>query len=553
MNKTATTAWGTVGFLQKIGYALILLFFLYSLCHIIFKQNMKYMDPDVQVITVSHWDCTPEVRAGYQAVYDRFEALKARQGIKVKVVQTSVPGNGYEQWSTTQLIGGHPTDLMAVHWTKGPAFISKYFVPLSPYIGKVNPFNTGTVLEGLAWNDSHIDNMEGAHYSGGGEMLDDYYKVSWTFFLERCFVNLDLLEKATGSRKLPTDLKEWLDICEKLKQYGQQTGQPIVPIACRGEDKHTIKSFSRIYMSQLTGNYVDQSVDGQLSRSELLAYMNQSPQDQQRVLAIMELMRDLGKYFGDGFLTITVEQALSFFISGNAGFYVTGSWEAHAMLNEPPFDVGVMEIPPVGHNYKVSQFYTGPLSEVGILGRSGYGITRASKQFDLALELLMFLTSYDMNLLVSSYCDYLPIVKKAKYEGPLQYFQPRIEGNTFLGVYPFGGDYTSNSLVKWVESMEDIIVHQRDNPGNLTLQGLRERKNIWLMEINEDIENVRRLQVIREQERSQRALALLRSGLSEMQRKKIDHLQHSAMETKVVGSRNRYLEMLNLRKQVDSF
>ena len=508
-----------------IGYGLILLFFIYSVYHVNVKTDAAGFASDAKVITIAHWNCTDDVRAAYQLVFDRFENLKASQGQKVKVIQTSIPGEVYGQWQTTQLIGGNPADMLAIHWQTPQSYINQYFSPLTKYVSQKNPFNKGTVLEELSWRDSTLDGM------ADNFNPDDYYVVNCHCHLFRFFVNLDVLEKATGSKKMPADLNEFLDVCEKMQQYAERQGKQIVPVACRGADKFTIDMFTRFYFTQLNSVFNDMSINGEASRAEMIRWANEIPEGRERFYSLIGLLRDIGQYFGEGFTSIDNEQVQYLFYSGNAGFYYTGSWETTAMLNEVEFEVGIIPLPVIGENHELSKFYTGPVSESGSWGDAGFGIPKASNNFDLALELLQFLSSYEMNQLFANRCNYLPNVKFAKYEGPLKSFEPMIEGNPIIERIPYSFATWQPAWLKWVQSVENIIIEERSDAVDYFVKNLQENEELLKDELAEEIEHYRRQNFEREKKRSQLSLALLDKNTTAQQAETLKTRQSFAAET----------------------
>jgi len=494
---------------QRVGIAIAAVFYLASVGYVLFMGGAKdVLDPELETITFSHWQLEDGYREGVQEAIRRFEELKARQGRKVKVIQTTVPWRGYPQWFLTQLIGGEPADVMEL--IGNSQLYQKYFVPLSPYIDKPNPFNKGTPLEGLAWRDTYIDNMEGSLDA----VYAEYFGVGHTFHTYRLFVNLDLLERATGSRKMPEDLAEWLDICEKLKAYGRAVGAPIIPIGVRGFDKATVRFLFQYYFSQLMGNLYDtyswspQSVQF----ADILELIEHDPETRQRVFAAVDIVRQLGQYFGKGFTAMDLEQTKFLFYSGVMAFFPEGTWNAWSMVNNSPFEVGITIVPPIGYKHKYSKYFTGKLTEAGSVVGGKIGIPKATKHFDLALEFLQFFTSYKINqMAMMDYAKWPAAVRKAQYKGILKSFQPDMEGNMSVEV-PFG-QYGYSSDRKWLECLEEIIVKNIADPGAYFLAGFKANKDLLVAEGTEFLNSYYRSNMDRELQRSQLSVALMNKSL----------------------------------------
>ena len=95
----------------------------------------------------------------------------------------------------------------------GPNYYHRYIRPLSPYVSKPNPYNVGTIHDGVAWKDTYVDGLVNALDLKYGE----YFGVFIWTHPYRLFVNLDLLEETTGSREMPMDLAEWMEECRQIK------------------------------------------------------------------------------------------------------------------------------------------------------------------------------------------------------------------------------------------------------------------------------------------------------------------------------------------------
>ena len=157
-SETSSSGTGPGGF-HRFGVAFAVLLYLVAVVHVHFLGPERVaFDPDVKVLTLAHWQLEDGFREGFDKMIARFEKLKAAQGVKVKVNQVTVPYRGFRQWLLTQLVGGDPADVVTAAVPGSVRYY--YFHPLSPYLGKPNPFNVGTPLEGMPWKDTYIDGME---------------------------------------------------------------------------------------------------------------------------------------------------------------------------------------------------------------------------------------------------------------------------------------------------------------------------------------------------------------------------------------------------------
>lgn len=507
---------------QKFGFCLLLVFYLSSIVYISFLgKNRGTNDPEVKVITMAHWQLEDGFREGYDEAIKRFEKIKAEQGEKVKVIQTTVPWSGYEQWFMTQLIGENPVDVVELLGT--PQMYNQYFHPLSPYLGKENPFNKGTVLEGVPWKDTYIDHMVAAL----SPTYAEYFGIGNCFSVYRLFVNLDLLEKATGSRKMPEDISEWIICCQKLKEYGEKIGKPIIPIGVRGFDRETLEFFFRYYYYQVIGNLIDNNsrlCDGNVLPQDILQGIKDKSIDRDRVLAVVEILREIGQYFSKGFNSIDLEQTKFLFVSGLVGFFPEGSWNAYSLVKNSPFEVGITPVPIIGHNHKLSKYFTGTVTETGARVLGLMGIPKTTKNFDLALEFLQFLSSYEINQLTMNSCKWAPGVKGAKFEGIIKHFEP-LTGDIFIdynNISPFYYEWHTTSHMKVLEALENTIIEDPENSGDYFMKELRKNKSFLIRDLEEGLVSLSRSNMDKEMQRSQISIGLLRQNISDTQAERLN-------------------------------
>ena len=392
---------------QNIGLIMAGLFYIVS-CVMVYINTTggAMLNSDIKTITFAHWQLEDGFREGYAEAIKQFEEYKASQGQKVKVVQTTVPWRGYNQWFLTQLIGGDPADVIEL---KGSSSLrNQYFIPLSRYIGAPNPFNTGTPMSGVPWKDTFIDNMNGALDSSFGE----YFGIGAFTGTYRVYVNIDLLEKATGSRKLPKTLKQWMDACDKMRGYGEKIGKAIIPIGVRGFDKGTLNYLFQNYFSQINSDINDkisQNCSPGLSTYDVWQQLAKNKLDKDKLLAAVDIVREIGQNFGAGFMATDLEQTKFLFFSGKVGFFPEGTWNAYSMVKNAPFEVAIMPLPIIGQDHKYSKYFVGAPTEQGARVGCLFGIPKASKNFDLALEFLQFVSSWKINnMIMVDYCKWLP-------------------------------------------------------------------------------------------------------------------------------------------------
>ena len=498
----------------KIGYIVVILIFLTALFYTLFLSRGAVIGTsDVRKLTVAHWQLEDGFREGMDAVIKQFEKLKAKEGVRVKIYQSTVPWRGYSQWQTTQLIGGNPVDIMEMQWNWDLNY--QYFTSVLPYIGKPNKYNKGTILEGMPWKDSMADGMR----SGINPKYNDYLRVGFTSLSGCVLVNLELLEKATGSRKLPENIGEYIEDCKKIMEYSKKVKDPIRPIAIRGIDKKTLFGFLEQFFSEMNG-YLNDEYDRyykcDIQHCDIFKGIKNGKLNIERLYAAVALCKEIGEYFGEGFTAMDLEQAKYLYFNGNIGFFPTGTYNALSLIQNSPFETGVFKGVPVGYEgHKYSKYFTGRENEANKWLACSFGVTKASEHKELAVEFIQYLTSYEANQTFNMYPKWGPGVKFADYEkiGYYEELAPNLEGNRHVFKHPFF--ISGDSSRKAIQLVEDIIINQIDNPVQYFIEKSFEYKDIIVNELKEIITSEYRVFGNQEAQRSQTALGFFRKSITD--------------------------------------
>lgn len=528
---------------NKLGLGLALAFYVLSIVMVIINTSEGgLLENEAKTITIAHWQLEDGFRQGFGEAIKKYEELKAKEGIKVKVVQTTVPVRGYQQWFVTQLISGSPADIIEL--MGGSQLQNQYFVPLSNYIALPNPYNKGTPLDGIPWKDTYVDGMNGALDT----VYAEYFGVGTFFHVMRVYVNKDLVTKATGSSQMPKTYDQWIECCKKLREYGKKIGKPIIPIGVRGLDKGTLAYLFQQYFSQLNGNLNDAPLmfsGAAPGGYEMFTWMAENKINRDRLLEAVDLTKELGRNFCEGFSSTDLEQTKFLFFTGNVGFFPEGTWNAWSMVKNSPFEVEVINIPVIGPNNRYYTDFTGQTSELGVGVGGKFGITKSSKNFDLALDFLHFLTSYKMNqITMMDYCKWPPAVIKAEYKGLLQKFRP-VEGDARISISPpFSLD--KKSRTKMLETLEKIIVDNVFQPQEYFWKQFIANIPNMIEEASEALATGERQLFDIEGQRSCAAAGTLASNLSKDQRQIFERQQLMGLENAVDRNRQAYLTQQGL-------
>ncbi len=150
------------------------------------------------VLRIAHWQLEAGYRDALQWTIDEYAKVRP----DVHIEQVGITEKIYGQWLNCQLISNEAPDLAEMGMTnraQDDSYTLRYFEPMSEVVAQPNKYNVGTELEGVAWKESFVDGMRG----GYRPQLLEYYSIPTTMYTTRMYVNVGLLEEATGSRELP--------------------------------------------------------------------------------------------------------------------------------------------------------------------------------------------------------------------------------------------------------------------------------------------------------------------------------------------------------------
>lgn len=381
-----------------------------------------------KVLRIAHW----QLEQGIRDAIDRLIADYEKLHPDVEVRQILIPETGYFQWVNTQLIGRTAPDMIevgsggTVGWALWPKFYARYFLPLDRYVDEPNPYNRGTALEKVPWRKTYFDEMDG----GYEETLQSYYRIPLSAFTERLYYNKDLVEKVWGPT-FPKTYEDFLELCRKLAEYGRKNEKKLVPIAGSG---YNFRQFFNAYRTAFTANYLDPldvDMDGIVSRIESAApiYSGRVKLTETPIRANFELVRELSEFFPQGYTSLSRDEAIFLFLQGSAAMITTGSWDYESMGVQSEFHLAVTEIPlPSKSNPRYGSYVAGPQTEAGIRGGFPVGITKMSRNAEVALDFMQYATSLKKNEEVNRAMYWLPVIKGAEPRDELKPFAPRTEG-----------------------------------------------------------------------------------------------------------------------------
>ena len=457
---------------------------------------------DLIVIRVAHWQLEAGAREGWEKVFRAFEEEQLRRhGRRVEVRQVAIPEQGYTQWQMTQFVSGDPVEVIKTRNLSND-MMDRYFLPLGEQLGSPNPFNDGTPLENIPWRDTFIDGMLGSYNADYG----DYYTVPTSVDTLRLYGNLDLIEAATGERRMPESLAEWLAVNQALLDYGRAQRKTIIPVV----SQFTPQLLSSTYFSFTNGALAEKNryLEPGIEISDMNAALASGELEPERMLAFGKVLDAFQPFVGNGFDTMSRDMASYLFSSGMAGFKPSGAWDAESILSTAPFEVGIGRLPPIGPGELLSEFSTGPFSETGSPSGGGFGVTRRSSHHDISLELLQFMTAWQWNQLAMFTARWLPVVRNADYPAEMEVLKPMVEGYpqpTFPLLKLWGGADPAGiaSLQALTRILKGVTTSAEELP-----RALREVRPLLGADLIESRNQLHRTRLRNEERRIRRVLAI---------------------------------------------
>jgi raffinose/stachyose/melibiose transport system substrate-binding protein len=420
----------TVAVLVLLGAA-----YLFSAGRLLLRRGSAVVDPGIEVIRYAHWQIEPGVREAFNAIAADYMALHPN----VRVEQMDIPGKAWKQWLRTSLIGGEAPDLIELASYENPDdMLARYFTPLTPYLEQPNPYNADEPdLRALSWRRSYTAELvpvEGVHYFSPN--LLEYYGAPSAMVTVRVFYNRRLVKEAIGADRTPQTFAEFVALCAALQRRADVTHAPVTPFAGSwfNVTQFTDGLFSAA--SQRLALTLDISHDLELSKVEGMVNYTRgrwslaSP----AIRAGLQTVEAFGRYLPPGWSQLDREDAMLQFLQGRAAMLATGTWDAAGILSQADFPVGAFKMPAFQRDDpRYGRWTLGPLSEANTFAGVPFGLTRASKHPERAIDFLRFLTSRKSNAKFSRISTWLPVIKGVPVPKGSEAFRP-VESGYIAGV-----------------------------------------------------------------------------------------------------------------------
>jgi ABC-type glycerol-3-phosphate transport system substrate-binding protein len=208
---------------HRVAVLILLSVFAGSAWHV-FNRQQRLTKPDLIEIQLGHWLLHTGMREAFDSAITGYQQLHPN----VRITQIPVPVRSYAAWSRTQLVGGTAPDITGM-LTLNEELISRYYLPLTPWLDQPNPYNAGTELAHVAWRETFIDGLSAMRNltPTSGEVCG----VTLQLNSLRLFYNEGLLRKLTGSAAPPADFAALMQIGRQVAAYNTRTGSRLVTIA----------------------------------------------------------------------------------------------------------------------------------------------------------------------------------------------------------------------------------------------------------------------------------------------------------------------------------
>jgi raffinose/stachyose/melibiose transport system substrate-binding protein len=446
-DETDRRAW-----VNYVGLAILALCYAVALLRV-FSTRREEMTHDV--IRLTHWQLELGVRDGIQELIRRFEQYKARAGHPVKVIQIPVTERAYQQYITTQMVGGTAPDLVELGFFP-QEFFGRYFLTMSRVLQEPNPFIREQLreweqradltdterrfrdvyrdLRDRSWMDTFTDGLRNLY----NQDLQEYFGVGFSQFTVRMFYNKTLFREVLNREDPPRTYRELLDVCARLAAHAAARGRDLIPIASSG---YQVSIFRGRYTASLTADVAqtfDLDLDGWTQPEETLAAILRgewTPENAQ-YRGALEMVNRLARYFPPGFMSLGRMDAGFAFVQGRAAMITSGSWDARSFLkqiaDQPPgrrFDVGIFDFPLAGRDDpEFGPHFDGQSSEAATGTGFSFGITRYARHEDLCIEFLQFCTTPEANTILNRHAEWIPAVRGAEATDMLKRFEPNYVG-----------------------------------------------------------------------------------------------------------------------------
>lgn len=438
-------------FAPRLGLLLMCGVFVYSAVQV-FSHRRAESDATRITLRLGHWLLHAGMREAFDEAIAEYQALNPH----VRIEQLPVPIRTYAAWTRTQLIGGNAPDLTGI-LTLNEELITRHFLPLSSHLDQPNPYNVGTPLEGVPWRETIVDGLAAARdfTPTAGEI----HGVNLQINTLRLYYNRRLLHAVTGSPHPPADFASLLALAPQVADYNLRTKHRLVAVASCGPYAQYL--FNTLVPSQTQRLALELSPSRNLTVPpvELAALFLRGEIDYHTpsLRRALELTREVTSIMPPGFIQLQRDDALFTFLQGNAVMFYAGSWDYAVLVRDADFETGIAQLPlPANDDPIYGPQSLGSLSEAAGSPEATLGIVRTSRNPEVALDFLHFLSSHRVAGRFSQRSHRISAVVEAEAPPEAPGLAPRLDGevNGFgIDFINFGGGNAYNHFQRHLHTL----------------------------------------------------------------------------------------------------
>ncbi|HHW47094.1 MAG TPA: extracellular solute-binding protein [Clostridiaceae bacterium] len=291
-----------------------------------------------------------------QNAMDKMNELFTSKYPNIKIAYNPVKATEYDSYLQTAFASGTAEDIVMVRsFTGGKIAFSS---------GKILPLTFDLVPELEKYPESALN----------GWRTDDgqIFAVPGGMSLEGVYYNKRIFDEC-GITKVPETMDELYSVCEKIKEKGY------FPIAAGIADAWYVSEeiTSTILMALIeSGDWVKKLYNKEIDFND------------PKYVEMLQGVKDLARYYPEGYEGLTYEDCQQMFISEQAAIYMSGSFElAYFMETNPDLKLGCFAYP--GKN--------GPAKAMNFTLATSFGIYSETKHMDEALTYINWLASKEGN------------------------------------------------------------------------------------------------------------------------------------------------------------
>jgi raffinose/stachyose/melibiose transport system substrate-binding protein len=345
-------------------------------------------DPERIILRFAHRQLEGGIREAFEAVCAEYQALHPH----VVLDQIAVPERAWNTWMRTQLVGGTPPDL--IQMPENDELQARFLRPLTEWIDLPNPYNEGTALAGIAWRETFLDGL--TNPPAFNPNLLEFYGIPVATSTIRLAYNAELLREITGSAQLPESYSEFLELCRATVEFAATHRRTLIPIA--GSGHNTWALVIRLFgtQTQRLGLEVDPFYTLNVTTRETAPAFLRGvwSLDSPEVRDGLAIWEELAPFIQPGFLQLAREDAQFYFSQGRALFIGVTSRDINSVVDESAFTVGIFDIPQPDDHPRFGRNVLGRNAEADKPLSTAFGLTRASRHPEVAVDFLRFLSSH---------------------------------------------------------------------------------------------------------------------------------------------------------------